>query len=48
MESLSGNTRFDAKLIAFWTDLKKGFDHFEKHQTLPNITINAEGSYITR
>lgn len=34
------------KLMAFWQTLKPGYDYFEKHHTLPNISVNAQGKYV--
>ena len=32
-------------LAAFWAQLQPGYDYFEKHRTLPKVTIAADGSY---
>jgi hypothetical protein len=32
-------------LLAFWTSLKPGFDHFERTRQLPPIRIDAKGHY---
>jgi murein L,D-transpeptidase YafK len=32
-------------LIAFWTNLKEGYDYFEKSHHIPPITTRADGAY---
>jgi murein L,D-transpeptidase YafK len=32
-------------ILAFWDELKPGYDYFEKHRRLPNMLITAEGHY---
>ena len=34
------------ELIAFWANLKKGYDHFEVNQTIPSISVNSKGKYL--
>jgi murein L,D-transpeptidase YafK len=36
----------DYNHTAFWKNIKKGYDYFEEHKTLPNITISETGAYI--
>ncbi len=38
----------DQELINFWMELKEGFDYFEANKTLPDITVNASGTYLTQ
>jgi murein L,D-transpeptidase YafK len=33
-------------LIRFWSNLKSGYDYFEKNHTLPAITVSARGRYL--
>jgi murein L,D-transpeptidase YafK len=33
-------------LISFWTNLKSGYDYFERHHTLPGITVSRRGRYL--
>jgi murein L,D-transpeptidase YafK len=37
--------RGDSELIAFWGNLKQGFDYFEKDHRLPTISVTQEGLY---
>ena len=30
----------------FWSNMKGGFDAFEKTKTLPNVSVNADGKYV--
>ena len=32
-------------LAAFWEQLQPGYDHFEKHRTLPEVTVGPDGTY---
>jgi murein L,D-transpeptidase YafK len=32
-------------LIAFWKNLKKGYDHFEEKKTLPKVNVDKAGAY---
>jgi murein L,D-transpeptidase YafK len=34
------------KLLRFWGDLKRGFDHFEATRTLPRIRVDRRGRYV--
>lgn len=34
------------ELAAFWAQLRPAFDFFEKHRTLPPITVNKDGRYV--
>lgn len=36
---------YDDDLVDFWTNLKGGYDHFEKKRKLPTVTIDAKGRY---
>jgi murein L,D-transpeptidase YafK len=36
------------ELIRFWRGLKPGYDHFERHRTLPRIQIDRKGRYVVR
>ena len=35
-------------LLAFWANLKPGYDFFEKNKTLPRITADATGKYVIK
>lgn len=37
---------YNEKFIAFWENLKAGYDIFEKNRILPEVTVNEEGIYI--
>jgi murein L,D-transpeptidase YafK len=38
----------DEGLYDFWMNLKEGFDFFETHKTLPDISVATSGVYIVR
>lgn len=38
----------DADMIAFWENLKSGYDYFEINKKLPAITVNKKGQYQFR
>ncbi len=44
-KSLSANFANDSDKIGLWTDLKAGYDIFNKTQQLPNIGFNANGRH---
>jgi len=51
VDSLSANSvksyaKSDSSLSAFWTNLREGYDYFEKLSRLPKITVDANGKYI--
>jgi len=35
----------DNKLVSFWDNLRPGFEHFERHRTLPRIRVDRKGRY---
>jgi murein L,D-transpeptidase YafK len=45
MASLLQNFALDIKMHAFWSELKKGYDLFEKNKQLPAISITPRGMY---
>ena len=34
------------ELVAFWTNIKKGYIFFEKENKLPTVTVDKKGEYI--
>ncbi len=38
----------DAELLAFWQNLRRGFDYVERHKRLPAISIDRRGRYSFR
>jgi murein L,D-transpeptidase YafK len=38
----------DSKLRAFWTNIKEGYDYFEKDRRLPVVTVDRQGRYVFR
>ncbi len=38
--------RKNTKLIAFWDNLKEGFEYFEKNKQLPKVSVKSDGTYI--
>lgn len=39
------HTTTDESLIKFWANLQMGYQVFEKHRNLPNISVNSNGAY---
>jgi hypothetical protein len=35
----------DSQLATFWSNLRTGFDYFEKRRALPDISIDPDGLY---
>ena len=35
----------DRQMLAFWKNLKSGYDYFEKNRQIPKITVRQDGSY---
>jgi len=48
MENLYYLAEGDPDLLSFWMNLKEGFDYFEIHLTLPEISVDDSGTYIIR
>ncbi len=46
VQFLAEKYRTNIELIRFWTNLKSGFDYFEKHKILPKVTVDITGRYI--
>ena len=42
---LSASYNDNPSLISFWTNIKQGYDYFEKLHLLPRISFNKNGSY---
>lgn len=38
----------NAALLAFWNNLKKGYDYFEEKKKLPEVSVDKEGKYMYR
>jgi murein L,D-transpeptidase YafK len=36
----------DSSLIAFWKNLKEGFEFFEKHRRVPRVSVQKNGKYV--
>ena len=45
-ENLQTLHRKDARMLAFWQNLKTGHDTFGKSHTLPRIIVDAKGLYL--
>lgn len=45
MKQLKKNTSADETLIGFWENLQSGYQWFETHHKLPNISVNLDGTY---
>jgi len=37
---------YDSKHIAFWRNIKEGYDLFEATKKLPSVRVNAKGTYL--
>jgi murein L,D-transpeptidase YafK len=40
------NSNSDPEMIRFWNSLKLGYEYFELHKDLPEITVDNKGNYI--
>lgn len=36
------------RLLAFWRDLRRGYDYFQRHRKLPRIRVDRRGRYHVR
>lgn len=45
MARLKQTFPYNESLINFWENLKTGYDWFERHRTLPTISVDARGAY---
>ena len=46
MEYLKNNYSANISLISFWNNLKSGYDYFELHKQIPEISVDKNGKYI--
>lgn len=46
MDSLQKNHEQNPDLIAFWRNLKEGYDYFERKKALPKVRVKEDGSYV--
>lgn len=46
MKKLEQRAAGDSTLVAFWRNLKEGFDVFENNRRVPAVTVNKQGRYI--
>jgi murein L,D-transpeptidase YafK len=46
MNRLTGEAAQNQTLLAFWRNLKEGYDAFENQRRLPGVTIDKQGRYI--
>ena len=46
MEYLKNNYSANISLINFWNNLKKGYDYFELHKQIPEISVDKNGRYF--
>jgi murein L,D-transpeptidase YafK len=40
--------RQQSRHYAFWQSLRPGYEYFEQHHTLPEVTVDLGGSYVIR
>ena len=36
----------NAAVLAFWKNLKTGYDYFETKKQLPKVTVGKDGKYV--
>src|SRR5262249_35285404 len=48
MRRLEREAAGNQTLLAFWRNLKEGFDIFENDRRLPAVTVDRQGRYIFR
>lgn len=46
MAALQQKYSKDAALLAFWKNLKTGYDYFEKERKLPKVSVDKDGRYV--
>jgi murein L,D-transpeptidase YafK len=46
LKALATTHRQQPALIAFWSNLKEGYDLFEKDHRLPRVRTRADGAYV--
>jgi murein L,D-transpeptidase YafK len=45
LKALASAHPHQATMVAFWSNLKEGYDYFEKNHRLPRIKTRADGAY---
>ncbi len=48
MKNLRNYANEDTVVINFWKNLKQEYDYFELYKTIPEIVVNANGTYLIR
>ena len=46
MEIYRNSYKNNQELLDFWTNLKTGFDRFEKDKEALNVSVNSKGDYL--
>ena len=46
LKSLAATHANQPRLVAFWSNLKEGYELFEKNHSSPHITTRSDGSYV--
>jgi murein L,D-transpeptidase YafK len=46
MAYLSKRFAKQPRLLSFWSSLRPGYQHFDKHHTLPRIKVDRRGKYV--
>jgi murein L,D-transpeptidase YafK len=46
VKALKRQYESDKTMLAFWENLKTGYDYFEKNKSLPAISVDAKGNYV--
>jgi len=47
-DALAQKHKQEPALVAFWSNLKEGFDVFQKEHQIPDITVSSDGRYHFR
>lgn len=45
LRSLAATRRYQSELISFWSNLKEGYDFFDKGHVPPHVATRSDGSY---
>ncbi len=46
LHKLAGENRAEPKIVELWTNLKEGYDYFEKHRRPASVQISRGGKYV--
>ena len=46
LDELARERPDEPEVLAFWVNLKEGFDYFEKNRLPPRVHVNSVGKYV--